>query len=179
MRYLTGLAAAILATGLAAADQKVELNGENTTITFVGSKPEGKHTGGFKQLTGTATVGDGSAGVLQALDVTIDIDSIFSDDEKLTGHLKSPDFFDVKTNPTAKFTTKRVIKTPAGYQVVGDLTMNGKTNTIQFPAQLAFKDGTLTINADFTIDRTKFGMTYGKGKIHDEVSINVKVEAKR
>ena len=39
-----------------AAEEKYALTGDNTKITFVGTKKGGKHEGGFKKLAGTATV---------------------------------------------------------------------------------------------------------------------------
>ena len=60
IRSLSALALAILlVASAAAADVKYALTGENTKITFIGTKPGGKHDGGFKKLTGTATVTDG------------------------------------------------------------------------------------------------------------------------
>ncbi|HVK13833.1 MAG TPA: hypothetical protein VM597_34140, partial [Gemmataceae bacterium] len=57
MRMLFAAALTLaLGTAAVAADTKVALTGENTKITFVGTKPDGKHEGGFKALTGTATV---------------------------------------------------------------------------------------------------------------------------
>src|SRR3954470_1627108 len=82
------------------------LTDKNTTITFIGSKPNGKHEGGFKTVTGTASVEKGD---LTSLKIALDIDmnSLFSDNPKLTTHLKSPDFFGVKSNPKAKFATTK------------------------------------------------------------------------
>lgn len=177
MRYLTGLAvAAVLGAAATAADQ-YPLTGENTTVTFVGTKADGKHEGGFKKLSGVATLADGDPTKL-TLEVVIDTDSLWSDDAKLTGHLKAPDFFDVKTNPTAKFVSSKVEKAGDGYKVTGDLTLNGKTNSVTFPAKIVADNG-LSLTSDFKIDRTKFGMAYGKGKIHDDVTIVVRVNAKK
>jgi polyisoprenoid-binding protein YceI len=179
MRYLIGLTA-VLTGSMAvvmAADVKYPLTGENTTVTFVGTKDGGKHDGGFKKLSGVATVTDGDPAKL-AIEVAIETDSIYSDDAKLTTHLKAPDFFDVKTNPTAKFVTSKVEKTATGYTVTGDLTLNGKTKSVTFPAKITTANG-LSLTSDFKIDRTQFGMVYGKGKIHDEVSLKVKVDAKK
>ena len=49
MRFILGIGlGGFLAVGLAsAAETKYTLTGENTTIEWVGSKPEGKHKGGF------------------------------------------------------------------------------------------------------------------------------------
>jgi polyisoprenoid-binding protein YceI len=176
MRMLFAAAAAlVLALPAISAEKKVTLSGDNTKITFVGTKPGGKHDGGFKTLTGNATV-DGDA--LTKLEVEIDTESLYADDAKLTAHLKSPDFFSVKTNPKAKFVSTKVDKTDKGHTITGDLTLNGKTKSISLPATVSAADGTLKINSEFTIDKRDFGMTYGGGKIDDQVSIKAVVEAK-
>ena len=175
IRTFAALAVATLAAGNASADN-YKLTGENTTVAFVGTKTDGKHTGGFKKLEGTAEVADG---VLKGLEATIDCASLFSDDEKLTGHLKSPDFFNVKEHATAVVKVTKVEKTAAGYTLSGELTMCGKTGPFEMPATVEAKDGVLTINSDFKIDRTKWGMTYGKGKVNDEVALKVAVSAKK
>ena len=180
-RTLSALAlalATLLAASAAAADVKYALTGENTKITFVGTKPGGKHDGGFKTVTGNAVVTDGKLETLK-IDVTIDTDSLYSDNEKLTGHLKNPDFFDVKTYKTAKFVSTKVEKNWTGYTITGDLTMLDKTKSVSFPATVTEANGALTINADFSIDRNDWGMSYGKGKIDDKVSIKVAVNTKR
>lgn len=161
-----------------AADTKYGLTGENTKVTFTGKKPDGKHTGGFNKVSGTATVTDGD---LTKLAVTVDIEtgSIFSDDAKLTGHLMNADFFDVKNQPKATFKSTKVEKTTTGYTVTGDLTLLGKTKPVSFPATIAEKDGKLEVSAAFAIDRTQWGMVYGKGKIEDKVDLGIKVEAKK
>jgi polyisoprenoid-binding protein YceI len=174
MRMLFAAAAALVLAAPAAADS-VKLTGENTKITFVGTKATGKHEGGFKTLTGTATAsGDSVAKV----EVEIDMDSLYSDDPKLTAHLKSPDFFGVKTNPKAKFVSTKIEKGDKDVTITGDLTLNGKTKSISFPATVSNAGGTLKIDSAFSIDKRDFGMTYGGGKIDDQVAIKVAVEAK-
>jgi len=178
MRFVMGLTTAALCCVVAfAADTKFPLTSENSKIEFTGTKKEGKHDGGFKKLTGTATI-TGTDAATAKLEVVIETESLWSDDAKLTGHLKSPDFFDVKTNPTAKFVSTKVEATKTGHVIHGDLTINGKTKAIHFPAAIVVADGKIAIQADFTIDRTEFGMTYGQGKIDDKVAIRLKVEAK-
>jgi polyisoprenoid-binding protein YceI len=174
MRLMTtALVFAVLAAGVRA-ETKYALTGDNTKIEWTGSKADGKHDGGFKILRGTALIGD--AGALK-FEVEIDTDSLYSDNDKLTGHLKSPDFFNVKANPKAKFVSKTVAKGDKGYTVTGDLTLCGKTRTITFPAEIATAGG-LTVKGEFTINRMDFGMTYGKGMVNDAVTIRVKVDAK-
>jgi polyisoprenoid-binding protein YceI len=170
--------AALFAVSATAADTKYTLTGDNTKVTFVGKKPDGKHEGGFTKASGTATVPDGD---LTKLTVTIDIDadSLFSDDAKLTGHLKSADFFDVKNNPKATFKSTKVEKADKLYVVTGELTLHGKTKTTSFPATIIEADGTLTVSTTFPLDRTQWGMNYGKGKVDDTVDVTIKVTAKK
>lgn len=155
----------------------IKLTGENTKITFVGTKPGGKHEGGFKTLTGTASI---SGETISKVEVEIETDSLFSDDAKLTQHLKAPDFFNVKANPKAMFVSTKVEKTDKGTTITGDLTLNGKTKSISFPATIAARDkaSTLKIDSEFKINKNDFGMTYGGGKIDDMVAIKVSVDAK-
>jgi len=172
------LAAAIGATALAA-DTTYALTGENTKVTFVGTKPGGKHEGGFKKVSGTATVTDGNLETLK-IETDIDTTSLYSDNPKLTAHLKNPDFFGVKDNPKATFKTTKVEKTDKGYTISGDLTLLGKTKAVSFPATVTEKDGTLTIASDFKIDRTQWGMNFGaNGMVDKEVAIKLAVTAKK
>ncbi len=175
---LTFSIAALFGTAALAADVKYPLTGENTKLTFTGTKPGGKHDGGFKTLTGSATVTDADFKTLK-LDVEITCDSLYSDDEKLTGHLKSPDFFGVKDNPKASFKSTKVEKTDTGFTITGDLTMLGKTKSVTFPASISEKDGVLSLSTSFGIDRTQWGMVYGKGKVDDTVSLGITVTAKK
>jgi polyisoprenoid-binding protein YceI len=178
-RTLLALAlAAACAASAAAADLKYALTGDNTKLTFTGKKPEGKHDGGFAKLTGTATAPDGDLTKLSvALD--IDTDSLYSDDAKLTAHLKNADFFDVKNHPKASFKSTKIEKGDKGYTVTGDLTLLGKTKSVTFPATIAATGDALTVTASFAIDRTEWGMNYGKGKIEDKVAIGIAVTAKK
>jgi polyisoprenoid-binding protein YceI len=170
VRKMLALAVAALFAAPVLAGE-IKLTGENTKVEFVGSKKAGKHTGGFKTVAGKATT---DAGTLKTLEVTIETDSIFSDNEKLTTHLKAPDFFNVKEHPKAMFTITKV----DGKTITGELTMLGKKGEVTFPAEVEAKDGSLKLTSEFKIDRTKWGMTYGKGMIDDEVVIKVSVDAK-
>ncbi len=173
---LTVIAALVAAASVQAAELK--LDGKNTKVGFVGTKPEGKHEGGFKTVSGAVSY-DASDLTSTEISLTIDVGSIWSDDEKLTGHLKSPDFFDVRKFKDASFTSTQVTKGAAAgeYKVTGDFTLRGVKKSITFPAKIAVKDGALTLSSNFTIDRADYGMTYGAGKIDDAVAITASIGA--
>ncbi len=105
---LTALSIPVWASG---ADYS--LTSQNTKITFVGTKPGGKHVGGFKSVTGTAAVAGKDVASLK-INLDIDTSSLYTDNPMLTNHLKSPDFFGVKSNPKAKFVSTQVAKAVRG-----------------------------------------------------------------
>lgn len=178
IRRIAALAVSVgLLMPLLAIGADFTLSDKNTTVKFVGTKPGGKHEGGFKTVSGSASVKDND---LTTLKISLDIDtnSLYTDDPKLTAHLKSADFFDVKTNPKAKFVSTKVEKSDDGYKITGDLTMLGKTKSITFPAKAAIGADGLTLSSTFTIDRTQWGMTFGAGKIDNAVKLTVDVKTK-
>src|SRR6185503_14023280 len=73
----------------------------DSKIGFVGSKVTGKHNGGFKNFAGKFNVSDGK--IVGAPEIKIGMKSLWADNDRLTGHLKSADFFDVTKFPTATF----------------------------------------------------------------------------
>ena len=72
-----------------------------------------------------------------------------------------------------------MVKGDKGCTVTGDLTLTGKTKSVSFPADITVSDDKVTIKSTFKIDRTDFGITYGKGKIDPEVTIKVTLDAEK
>jgi len=176
-RIFTVAAAAVLVlTGALYGGGQFTLSGNNTTIKFVGTKKNGRHDCGVKEMTGTANV-EGTDPATLKVSVDLDMNTIYADVAKLTNHLKSPDFFGVKSNPKAKFVSSKVEKSGDAYKITGDLTMCGQTKSISFPATIAVNGGTLKLSSKFKIDRTQWGMMYGRGMIDDEVAISVSISA--
>ena len=150
-------------------------------VNFIGSKITGSHNGGFKTFTGYFTLKDG-APVGNDHKVVIDMKSTFVDNEKLQGHLKSPDFFDVEKFPQATFDVTGFKKdSPTAYVVSGNFTLHGITKNISFPVTVSQTGDNVKIDAKFDIKRKDFGIVYpGKPDdlIRDEVVIEFKLEAK-
>jgi len=174
--FLSTVFAFTAAPALRAEEHK--LTADNTTIKFTGSKKDGKHEGTFKKVEGKLSVD--AADVSKAkLELTIDVESMTTDSEKLTAHLKNPDFFNAKKFPTAKFVSKSISgDKDKGYTVTGSLTMLGKTHEVSFPAKTATADGTTTVSAEFPIKRSNWGMNYSLDKVNDEVQLALEVKLK-
>jgi polyisoprenoid-binding protein YceI len=64
------------------------------------------------------------------VDVSIDIASVNTSDEKRDAHLRSGDFFDVERFPTATFKSTSITKSGDGYLVKGELNVHGVTKEV-------------------------------------------------
>lgn len=157
-------------------------NQEGSRIDFVGAKVTKKHDGGFKGFSGTIEAPDGELRDAK-VNVEIDMSTVFTDTEKLTGHLKSEDFFDVAKFPKATFTSTSITPSSDGTSTVtGELTMHGVTKQISFPATLALTEEGATAKAEFGINRKDFGIVYPGAPddlIRDEVLLKLDVAAKK
>ena len=156
---------------------------ETSKIEFIGSKKiGGAHNGGFKAFNGNAQLAPDKP-ELKSIAIDIDATSIFTDDPKLTGHLKNKDFFEVDKYPTATFTTTEI--KPGGdkagtytHELVGNLTLHGVTKSITIPATIKVDANSLALTSEFSLNKDDFGMTFsGGGVIRPDVVIKLDVKA--
>lgn len=153
--------------------------GEGSTVGFIGSKITGSHDGGFHGFGGEITLVDGDPSK-SSVRLEIDTTTLWADDDRLTGHLKSPDFFDVEKFPMATFTSTSIVPVTDGYTVTGNLDLHGMQKSITFPAQIEAGPDKVTAKAEFSIKRFDFGIVYpGKPDdlIRDEVVVKFDVVA--
>jgi len=153
--------------------------GEGSSVSFVGSKITGSHDGGFHAFDGAIEVVDGDP-ARSRVDVTIDTTSLWSDNDRLTGHLKSADFFDVETYPAATFRSTAIRSTDAGWEIEGDLDLHGVTRTIAFPATIELAEDRVSAKAEFVLKRFDWNIVYpGKPDdlIRDEVVVRLDLVA--
>jgi len=165
------------------------INMDKSKITFIGTKPTGRHSGEFSIDDGALDIQDGQ---LRGGKFSIDINSLTVTDLKgemktnLEGHLKSPDFFDADKHPRSTFVITSIEEIAGegsnNHKVSGNLTLLGNTQNVTFPASIVSnKDGSINAEANFNIDRTKWGLRYGNDKslgdkfIRPEVNINVQL----
>lgn len=158
-----------------------KLTSDNTKIMFVGTKPGGKHDGGFKNVSGELQLQAPTPGArgrlakIGGITIEIETDSLWADDPKLTTHLKSADFFDVNKYPKATFKSSKIEwvgdkDNIEELKVTGDLEFHGVKKTITIPVLVNANRG-LWISTTFELSRKEFGMTYGEGKVDDKVTV--------
>ncbi|MEO6589424.1 MAG: YceI family protein [Pyrinomonadaceae bacterium] len=158
---------------------------ENSKVEFTGSKVTGKHEGGFKQFSGNIDLVNNKAEDSKVL-IDIDMNSLFTEEEKLTGHLKTADFFDVEKYPKATFVSTNIVPDTAkgadNYTITGDFDLHGTKKAITFPATITVGDADVAVKSEFSINRKDFGILYaGKADdlIRDDVVIRLDLKAPR
>ena len=175
-------AKAVVVTPVALSDGSATLTPENTKVDFVGihvgddPKPR---LGGFAKFTGSLELNvDGS---LKSMSMEFETASLWTQNgDKLTGHLKNPDFLDVEKYPTAKFVSKstKVGAKEGTVDIVGDFTLMEKTNEITIPATLTKTNEGVALKSEFKLDRATFGMDKMLDRVSKLVSITLSVGEK-
>ncbi|HEV7764161.1 MAG TPA: YceI family protein [Thermoanaerobaculia bacterium] len=157
---------------------RVNVIKEKSKIEFVGAKVTRDHDGGFKNFDGWLEYAGGKP---SQLSFDIDLDSVFTDTEKLTGHLKSADFFDVAKFPKSTFTSSSVTDAPAGTEngathiVKGTLDLHGVTKEVTIPVKAEVTADGVRTTSEFTINRHDWGISY-KGAADDLIKDNVLIK---
>jgi polyisoprenoid-binding protein YceI len=161
--------------------QKYQITPQNSKIEFVGSKVTGSHNGSFQKFSGEINY-LGSPENSQ-VNITMDVDSLTTDDPGLTKHLKTADFFDVAKFPQATFVSTAIKpggENGATHTVTGNLTMHGVTKAVTFPATIAVTPDTATVDSSFSVNRKDFGINYAGAAdnlIRDQVALTLHIRA--
>jgi len=145
-------------------------------------------TGRFGTFAGTFQL-DPASGQAGAANLSIDVASINTDNDRRNSHLKSPDFFAADSFPKIAFVSTGITKGKGNsYKVAGNLTMRGVTKPVVLDAELAGTRQTpqgwlAAVNMTGTVKRKDFGLmwdrvTEGVAVVSDEITLVIEVEAK-
>ena len=152
---------------------------EKSSISWVGAKVTRDHNGKFNDFDGYLEYQGGQP---SRIAFEIDLNSITSDEEKLTGHLKSADFFDVAKFPRATFVSSSLTAAPAGAQPAGTthilkgmLNMHGVEREVTVPVTAAVTPEGVRATSQFTINRHDWGISY-RGAADDLIKDNVLIK---
>ena len=165
-----------------------KLDKDHTTLGFdvvhmVVSKTKGK----FTEYTGTVEM-DAEKQEFKTIEAVIQTASVNTDHQKRDDHLRSADFFDVKTFPTMTYTMKNYTKSGDQYTAIGDFTLLGVTKEITLVGTFngVAEDPWGNTRAGFTaegkLNRKDFGMKFSKLldngglMVGDEVNLKLEIE---
>lgn len=154
----------------------VVIDQNNSSIQFIGrhnSKKPKPRLGGFKKFSGTIQF-DANMKIPKSIDIIFDMNSIWTKYTSLTEHLEGEEFFNVKTFPRAKFRSTQISKTGNDkLKITGQLKLHGVENEVVVPAVLNMKDGYFSLQGNFRLDRTNFGLTKMTGGVSKWVEIKI------
>lgn len=149
--------------------EEVTVDASESFVSYVGSKVVGgdAHNGQIPLKNGMFEVADGK---LVGGEFTVDMTQLANSDlegegnQKLVGHLKSADFFDVENHPEATFKVLEVVEGENGMQnITGTLTIKSTSKNITIPANVTVSGEEVTLESEFNINRTDFDVNYGSG----------------
>jgi polyisoprenoid-binding protein YceI len=135
--------------------------------------------GQFGASGGTATI-DPARPAATKIDVTFATDQLSVTSAAFAGHLKSKDFFDVATHPTARFVSRSVRMTGNRGTVTGDLTIKGITRPVTLQASFVgagpnprSKKTNVGFRATGSINRSDFGLGMAAPAVSDRVDLEI------
>ena len=179
-RAVTGEASSATPQSSASAEKYV-INPQNSKIEFLASQVTGGHHGEFQDFSGV--IDYAGQPEKSRVNVTIDMASVKADADKLTEHLKTPDFFDVAKFHQATFTSNEI--KPGGdkgasHTITGNFQLHGITKSISFPATISVTPEAINVESTFSINRKDFGINYAGAAdnlIRDEVVMSLHIKA--
>jgi polyisoprenoid-binding protein YceI len=128
----------------------------------------------FKTFKGTI-VFDEQNMAASKFDVTIDVASINTGNGLQNKHAKGAEWFDAAKYPVIKYTSKKIVKTGATYQVTGDLQIRGVTKETTIPFTFKKAGAGATFNGTFTINRNDFHIGKPGGDVAEQIKVEVAV----
>ena len=150
--------------------QTSKVNIEKSKVHWLGKKITGQHDGFIKISNGKIEFKEGN---ITDGEFVMNMNSITCADlededynKKLIDHLKSDDFFGVKSFPNAKLVITKSSKfTNNKCSIEGNLTIKGKTEPIKF--EVVKKKN--VYSAIMNVDRSKYDVRYGSTSFFDSL----------
>jgi polyisoprenoid-binding protein YceI len=125
-----------------------------------------KVRGQFNEFEGNAVV-DGADLGKSTVQLTIQAASIDTRNEQRDGHLRSNDFLAMEDHPQITFVSTAVEPTgPTSFEVTGDLTIKGVTNSVTIPFEFEgaatdpFGNQRVGFEGSVVINRKDYGVTW-------------------
>ena len=162
----------------AAAGHRYTLDAAKSSLQFTFLQAGAPNTGRFPRFA-VALDFPGADPAGGRLEVTVEVAALDTGDKDRDDTLKSDDLFAVKKFPQAHFSATQIVKTSAGYQAAGQLTIRGVTRAASVPftvrevteggAAAAYMAGKTVVR------RLDYGVGQGDWKATDQAGNDVTV----
>jgi polyisoprenoid-binding protein YceI len=155
----------------------------HSTVGFAVDYMVGTFTGTFSPVDAQVELSEDG----QRLTGTAPVSGVKVQDENLTAHLQSPDFFDAERAPEITFASREIRRDGDRVEIDGDLTIKGRTlpvratGTVTEPADDPFGGVRYALRLEAEVDRTEYGMTWnnplpnGKPSLANRVKISAQL----
>jgi polyisoprenoid-binding protein YceI len=137
--------------------------------------------GRFNEYAGTFTI-DATDPSKSSFNLSVKAESIDTNNQKRDGHLRSPDFFNVKQFPSITLRSTSVKAIKEGFQVTGEFTMHGVTKPVSFEMlggrKAEFPKGVhrTGYSTELTLKRSEYGIDKFGEAVGDNVYISISFE---
>ena len=175
------------------------LSHESSSLEWIGSKITGSHNGNIQFLLGEVVLNDKTilSGELIVNMMTIENSDISSEKYKgyLVNHLKSEDFFNVDSFPSAHLVILEHLENTEKNRNLGfntmikcNLTIKGITHEIDIPMKLDVYNSHAMASGTIDVDRTLYNIKYksksffpdiGDKLIYNNFTLNFTIRANR
>jgi polyisoprenoid-binding protein YceI len=145
--------------------------------------------GSFKKFSGEVHLKGDNVVAAQA---TIDVPTVFTDNEKRDNHLKAEDFFSSETFPMIKFKSTSVVQNGKELVMHGQLTIRDVTKKVMLKGEFGgkvyvdmWKVHKTGLSLTGTINRQDFGLRFnkflgtGEAMVGDEVTLQIDIQANK
>lgn len=154
------------------------LDQSKSTLEYSFTQAGAQNKGRFTRFPVTFDFSPDNLGASR-LDVTIDMGSLDTGDQERDDALRDNDLFAVKKFPQARFTATQILKTAAGFEAVGKLTIRDVTRDMRVPFtfRTATENGAAVgyMSGKTTLRRLDYGVGQGDWKATDQVGNDVGV----
>jgi polyisoprenoid-binding protein YceI len=157
-----------------------QLDTDKSKMAWTAAKITAAHNGTVKIKSGNVFAS--KDGTITGGKFTIDLTTITVKDltgemkEKLEGHLKTTDFFEVEKFPEGVFEITSVKPNEKDTTITGNLTLRDITKSVEFPATIVVENGKpVSAKANVKINRQNWGIVY-KGKPDDLIKDTIELD---
>jgi polyisoprenoid-binding protein YceI len=176
------LSFSFLVFSFTAISQKYKPVDEGSKVHFI-IKNFGIDTGGdLSELTGDITFVPSNI-TASSFTVSVNVNTIDTDNESRDKHLKSSSYFDAETYPLITLTSTKINRTNKSssgwYHFTGTLTIHGVTKPIAFPFRATKKGNDYLFVGGFTINRLDFGVGKNSSVMSNSVKVSISALAKK
>jgi polyisoprenoid-binding protein YceI len=113
-------------------------------------------------------------------DVSIDANTVNTDNNMRDNHLRNETYFDVKNYPRIRFVSTKITTSnkPGVLFIFGKLTIKNQTKDISFPFTATLSNEGYIFNGSFKIKRKDFGVG-GTSTISDDLEVSLNILSKK